>query len=103
MLAQLLLICIFPALLHAGEISGYISNAEVGSGVTITAGPNKRTYTTKIRAGGYFRFYVYERGTCRLTLLVQGRPSIYVTSAEGSVSYNLILDTRTQPHTIRRQ
>ena len=101
-----LLVFFLPSYVRAGEIYGRISGPDIREGLTVTvkALSTDRVYTTPIGNDGSFSIYIYETGSCMLTLDLPDRPSIYVTSGDRPVSYDLtIIIDQNRRHVLRRE
>ena len=102
----LLLLCGFTTLSFAGKVYGSISESgkPVGQGVKVevTCGANNTTAQTD--AYGAFNLFVQDKGKCLLKVNYQGQaPSIEITSYDGSVQYDLILEKQGAQYTLKRK
>ena len=90
----------------AGKIYGSLTTAgkpvEQGVKVEITCGG--KTYAAQTDTYGSFKLYVPDKGKCALKVSYQGQsPSFEITSYEGSVQYDLILEKTGAQYTLRRK
>src|SRR5215831_18310062 len=79
----------------AGKVYGSITDAgkpvAQGVKVEVTCGTNK--YEAQTDAYGAFNLFAADKGKCVLKVFYQGQmPSIEITSYDGSVQYDLILE-----------
>ena len=102
----ILLFLAFAAPALAGKIYGSITEAgkPVAQGVKIevTCGTNK--YDAQTDTYGAFNLFAADKGKCVLKVLYQGQmPSIEITSYDGSVQYDLILEKQGTQYTLKRK
>lgn len=91
----LLLILGFATWSFAGRISGSITEGgkPVATGVKVDVTCAGKTYSDETDANGAFSVMVPEQGKCALKVTYQGQtPSFEVTSYEGSVQFDLVLE-----------
>src|SRR5262245_17830816 len=91
----LILIVGFATWSFAGRIYGGITEAgkPVAKGVKVDITCAGKTYSAETDANGAFSLMVPEQGKCALKLTYQGQtPTFEVTSYEGSVQYDLVLE-----------
>jgi hypothetical protein len=101
-----LLFLAFAAPAFAGKIYGSITEAgkpvAQGVKVEVTCGTNK--YDAQTDAYGAFNLFATDKGKCVLKVLYQGQmPSIEISSYDGSVQYDLILEKQGTQYTLKRK
>ncbi len=90
----------------AGEIYGSITDGEksVGPGVKVDVLFEGKTQSAETDKNGSYRIYVQGQGKCTLTVhYKQQAPSLEVSSYEGSVRYDLILEMKDGRYSLRRK
>ena len=90
----------------AGKIYGSIVEGgkpvAQGTKIEITCGTNN--YSAQTDGYGAFNLFAKDTGKCMLKVLYQGQaPSIEVSSYEGSVQYDLILEKQGAQYTLKRK
>lgn len=90
----------------AGNIYGSITEGgkPVAQGVKmeVTCGANK--YASETDANGAFKLFAKDQGKCLLRVTYQGQsPSFEITSYEGSVQYDLILEKQGAQYILKRK
>lgn len=102
----LLLILGFTAVAFAGKIYGSITEGgkAVGENVKVEVTCGSNNYSAQTDAYGSFKLFVPDKGKCALKVHYQGQtPSFGISSYEGSVQYDLILEKQGAQYTLRRK
>ena len=102
----MLLILGWAAAAYAGKIYGSVSEGgkPVGQGVKVEATCGANNYAAQTDAYGSFKLFVPDKGKCALKVYYQGQtPSFEISSYEGSVQYDLILEKQGAQYTLRRK
>lgn len=102
----LLLFLLCPAFAVAGEIYGSITEGEksIGPGVKVDIVFEGKTLSAETDKNGSYRLYIQGQGKCTLTVhYKQQSPSIEISSYEGSVRYDLILEMKDGRYSLRRK
>ena len=101
-----LLILGLSTLAFAGKIYGSITEAgkSVPQGVKVEVTCGTNNYSTQTDAYGSFKLFVPDKGKGTLKVYYQGQaPSFEISSYEGSVQYDLILEKTGGKYTLRRR
>ncbi|MBZ5515206.1 MAG: carboxypeptidase-like regulatory domain-containing protein [Acidobacteriia bacterium] len=106
--AAMLLLLIFglSSLAFAGKIYGSITEGgkPVAPGVKVEVTCGEKSYSAPTDAYGSFKLFVPDKGKCTLKVYYQGQaPSFEISSYEGSVQYDLILEKAGTQYTLRRK
>ena len=102
----LLLVLGFTAVAFAGKVYGSITEAgkAVGQNVKVEVTCGSNNYSAQTDAYGSFKLFVPDKGKCTLKVTYQGQtPSIEISSYEGSVQYDLILEKQGAQYALRRK
>lgn len=99
-----ILACAFPA--YAGKIYGSITEGgkalPQGVKVEVTCGTN--AYSAATDGYGAFNLFATEKGKCALKVLYQGQmPSMEISSFDGAVQYDLILEKQGAQYVLKRK
>ena len=102
----LLLTLAFSIWSFAGKIVGTITEGgkpiAKGAKIEVTCGAN--VYPAETDAYGGFSLVAPEQGKCTLKLSYQGQtPTIDISSYEGSVQYDLVLEKQDGKYTLKRK
>jgi len=90
----------------AGNVYGSITEGgkPVPQGVKleVTCGASK--YNAETNASGGFKLFVKDQGKCSLKVTYQGQsPTLEITSFEGAVQYDLVLEKQGGKYTLKRK
>ena len=102
----MLLILGWAAAAYAGKIYGSVSEGgkPVAQGVKVEVTCGGNNYAAQTDAYGSFKLFVPDKGKCALKVYYQGQtPSFEISSYEGSVQYDLILEKQGAQYTLRRK
>ncbi len=105
-LILLLLILGWSSLAFAGKIYGSLTEAgkPLASGVKVEVTCGVNSVSAQTDAYGAFKLFVPDKGKCTLKVYYQGQtPSFEISSYEGSVQYDLILEKQGGRYTLRRK
>ena len=96
----------FASIAVAGNVYGSITEGgkPIGQGVKleVLCGTNK--YAAETDANGGFKLFVPDKGKCTLKVSYQGQaPSFEISSYEGSVQYDLILEKQNGQYALKRK
>ncbi len=105
---SILLLLILGLATHAwaGKIYGSISEAgkpvPPGVKVQVTCGSNN--YDSQTDSQGAFSLFAMDKGKCVLKVVYQGQmPSMEISSYDGSVQYDLILEKQGAQYVLKRK
>jgi hypothetical protein len=99
------LLC-FTSLALAGNVYGTITEGgkAVGQGVKLEIACGDKKYDTQTDGTGGFKIFVPDKGKCMLKVNYQGQsPALEISSYEGSVQYDLILEKQGGQYTLKRK
>jgi len=102
----LLVLLAFAVQAYAGKIYGSITEGgkPVPAGVKVEVACGDNQYTAQTDAYGAFNLFATDKGKCMLKVLYQGQmPSMEITSFDGSVQYDLILEKNGAQYTLKRK
>jgi len=90
----------------AGKIYGSITEGgkpvSQGTKLEVTCGSNN--YSAQTDAYGAFNLFAGDKGKCLLKVMHQGQmPSIEISSYDGSVQYDLVLEKQGTQYTLKRK
>ena len=102
----LLVVLAYSSLAVAGKIYGSVTEngKPVTQGVKVEVTCGTYNHAAATDAYGSFKLFVPDKGKCTLKVHYQGQtPSFEITSYEGSVQYDLILEKQGGQYTLRRK
>jgi hypothetical protein len=102
----LLLFLGFTVRAFAGKIYGSISEGgkPVAQGVKLEVTCGANNYSAQTDTYGAFNLFSKDTGKCVLKVLYQGQtPTIEISSYDGSVQYDLVLEKQGSQYTLKRK
>ncbi len=102
----LLLILGIVSTAWAGKIYGSVSEGgkPVAQGVKLEVACGGNNYAAQTDAYGSFKLFVPDKGKCTLKVNYQGQaPAFEISSYDGPVQYDLILEKQGAQYTLRRK